>query len=65
MPMSYLISVINVYELVLKKPSSYSGNGTDKVKQEILHGLGNVLVFILLFKILFICAILMDEWSCL
>lgn len=44
MPMPYLISVIDVYELVLKKPSSYS----DKVKQEILHGLGKVLVFILL-----------------
>jgi hypothetical protein len=44
MPMRYLISVIDVYEHVLKKPPSYS----DKVKQEILHGLGNVLVFVLL-----------------
>ncbi|XP_004495778.1 uncharacterized protein [Cicer arietinum] len=40
MPMPYLISVIDVYELVLKKPSSYS----DKVKQEILHGLGEIYV---------------------
>lgn len=46
MPMPYLISVIDVYELVLKKPSSYGGNATDKVKQEILHGLGNTLIFI-------------------
>jgi len=44
MPIRYLISVIDVYEHVLKKPPSYS----DKVKQEILHGLGNVLVFVLL-----------------
>jgi hypothetical protein len=43
MPMRYLTSVIDVYEHVLKKPSSYS----DKVKQEILHGLGNISVFIL------------------
>lgn len=43
--MHYLISVIDIYEHVLKKPPSYS----DKVKQEILHGLGNVLVFVLLF----------------
>lgn len=41
--MRYLISVVDVYEHVLKNPSSYS----DKVKQEILHGLGNVLIFIL------------------
>ncbi|WJX19433.1 hypothetical protein P8452_09128 [Trifolium repens] len=40
MPMRYLTSVIDVYEHVLKKPSSYS----DKVKQEILHGLGEIYV---------------------
>ncbi|XP_061349388.1 uncharacterized protein LOC133294681 isoform X2 [Gastrolobium bilobum] len=44
MPMPYLVSVIDVYELVLKKPSSYSGNAADKVKQEILHGLGELYV---------------------
>ncbi|XP_019452228.1 PREDICTED: protein MON2 homolog isoform X2 [Lupinus angustifolius] len=44
MPMPYLISVIDVYELVLKRPPSYSGNATDKVKQEILHGLGELYV---------------------
>ncbi|CAL0321003.1 unnamed protein product [Lupinus luteus] len=44
MPMPYLISVIDVYKLVLKRPPSYSGNATDKVKQEILHGLGELYV---------------------
>ncbi|KAK7269248.1 hypothetical protein RIF29_21968 [Crotalaria pallida] len=44
MPMPYLISVIDVYELVLKKPPSYGGNAIDKVKQEILHGLGELYV---------------------
>ncbi|KAK7391922.1 hypothetical protein VNO78_20346 [Psophocarpus tetragonolobus] len=44
MPMPYLISVIDVYELVLRKPSSYHGNAADKVKQEILHGLGELYV---------------------
>ena len=53
--MPYLISVIDVYELVLKKPSTHRGSATDKVKQEILHGLGNILTFILLIKILCIC----------
>lgn len=57
MPKTYLISVIDVYELVLKNPPSYG----DKVKQEILHGLGNVLIFILSFEILFICTLVMDE----
>jgi hypothetical protein len=47
--MRYLTSVIDVYEHVLKKPSSYS----DKVKQEILHGLGNVSVFILVTPLSF------------
>jgi len=45
MPMPYLISVIDVYELVLRKPSSYHGSAADKVTQEILHGLGNILIF--------------------
>ncbi|RYQ90745.1 hypothetical protein Ahy_B09g096751 isoform H [Arachis hypogaea] len=44
MPMPYLISVIDVYELVLKKPSNYGGSAPDKVKQEILHGLGELYV---------------------
>ncbi|XP_027363554.1 protein MON2 homolog isoform X2 [Abrus precatorius] len=44
MPMPYLVSVIDVYELVLRKPPSYSGSAADKVKQEILHGLGELYV---------------------
>ncbi|XP_028222735.1 protein MON2 homolog isoform X3 [Glycine soja] len=44
MPMPYLILVIDVYELVLRKPSSYRGNAADKVMQEILHGLGELYV---------------------
>lgn len=41
LPMTYLVSVLNVYELVLQKSPHYSGNAANKVKQEILHGLGN------------------------
>lgn len=59
MPMRYLISVVDVYEHVLKKPSNYS----DKVKQEILHGLGNVLVFILLLYLNLILRTLLMENS--
>ncbi|XP_014513361.1 protein MON2 homolog isoform X1 [Vigna radiata var. radiata] len=44
MSMPYLISVIDVYELVLRKPSSYHGSAADKVTQEILHGLGELYV---------------------
>ncbi|XP_028770763.1 protein MON2 homolog isoform X2 [Neltuma alba] len=44
MPMSYLISVIDIYELILEKPPSYSSNAATKVKQEVLHGLGELYV---------------------
>ncbi|KAL2325430.1 hypothetical protein Fmac_024488 [Flemingia macrophylla] len=44
MPKPYFISVIDVFERVLRKPSSYHGNAGDKVKQEILHGLGELYV---------------------
>lgn len=44
LPMPYLTSVLNTYEHVLQKPTNYSGNTASKVKQEILHGLGNVLM---------------------
>ena len=37
----YLNSVMDVYELVFQKSSSYTGDTATKVKQEILHGLGN------------------------
>lgn len=38
--MPYLTSVLDIYEFVLQK-SNYCGNAASKVKQEILHGLGN------------------------
>lgn len=42
--MPYLQSVLDVYETVLQKSPNYSDNAASKVKQEILHGLGNVLM---------------------
>ncbi|XP_008450757.2 uncharacterized protein LOC103492245 isoform X2 [Cucumis melo] len=44
LPMTYLVSVLNVYELILQKSPHYSGNAASKVKQEILHGLGELYV---------------------
>ncbi|KAJ7973440.1 protein MON2-like isoform X1 [Quillaja saponaria] len=44
MPLPYLNSVLDVYEIVLQKHPSYTGNAADKVKQEILHGLGDLYV---------------------
>lgn len=41
LPMPYLVSVIDVYEVVLQKSPNYSSGATNKVKQEVLHGLGN------------------------
>lgn len=43
LPMDYLKSVLEVYELVLQSSKNYGGNAASKVKQEILHGLGNTL----------------------
>ncbi|KAL1220843.1 hypothetical protein V5N11_016851 [Cardamine amara subsp. amara] len=40
----YLNSVMDVYELVFQKSSSYTGDTATKVKQEILHGLGELYV---------------------
>ncbi|AED93753.1 ARM repeat superfamily protein [Arabidopsis thaliana] len=40
----YLNSVLDVYELVFQKSSSYTGDTAAKVKQEILHGLGELYV---------------------
>ncbi|KAJ4955381.1 hypothetical protein NE237_012164 [Protea cynaroides] len=42
LPMAYLKSVLDVYELVLQRHPNYSGNAASKVKQEILHGLGEI-----------------------
>lgn len=45
MQLRYLNSVLDVYELVFQKSSSYTGDTATKVKQEILHGLGNSVFF--------------------
>ncbi|CAN1132410.1 Protein MON2 homolog [Linum perenne] len=42
LPMSYLVSILDVYEYVMQRPSSYGGNATSKVKQEVIHGLGEL-----------------------
>ncbi|KAF8388070.1 hypothetical protein HHK36_026736 [Tetracentron sinense] len=44
LPMPYLKSVLDVYELVLQRSPRYGGNAASKVKQEILHGLGELYV---------------------
>ncbi|XP_054804330.1 uncharacterized protein LOC129307410 isoform X2 [Prosopis cineraria] len=44
MPMPYLISVIDIYEVILEKPHSYSSDAATKVKQEVLHDLGELYV---------------------
>ncbi|KAI8555868.1 hypothetical protein RHMOL_Rhmol05G0207500 [Rhododendron molle] len=44
LPMDYLKSVLEVYELVLQSSKNYGGNAASKVKQEILHGLGELYV---------------------
>ncbi|OVA15488.1 protein of unknown function DUF1981 [Macleaya cordata] len=44
MPMPYLKSVLDVYELVLQRSPNCSGISASKVKQEILHGLGELYV---------------------
>ncbi|XWS42471.1 hypothetical protein CRYUN_Cryun16bG0016700 [Craigia yunnanensis] len=43
LPMPYLVSVLDVYEVLQKSPN-YSGSTTNKVKQEVLHGLGELYV---------------------
>ncbi|KAJ8556427.1 hypothetical protein K7X08_029818 [Anisodus acutangulus] len=44
LPMPYLTSVLDVYELVLHKSPNYNRNMAYKLKQEILHGLGELYV---------------------
>ncbi|XP_019258208.1 PREDICTED: protein MON2 homolog isoform X2 [Nicotiana attenuata] len=44
LPMPYLTSVLDVYELVLHKSPNYNGNMAYKLKQEILYGLGELYV---------------------
>ncbi|KAH9754348.1 ARM repeat superfamily protein [Citrus sinensis] len=42
LPVAYLNSVLDVYEYALQKSPNYSDNAAGKVKQEILHGLGEL-----------------------
>ncbi|PRQ42774.1 putative mon2, dimerization and cyclophilin-binding domain, guanine nucleotide exchange factor [Rosa chinensis] len=44
LPMPYLESVLDVYELVLQNSTNLSGNAASKVKQEILQSLGELYV---------------------
>ncbi|XP_071711861.1 uncharacterized protein [Rutidosis leptorrhynchoides] len=44
LPMPYLKSVLDVYDLVLRNPTASSDVAANKVKQEIIHGLGEVYV---------------------
>ncbi|KAH9688320.1 ARM repeat superfamily protein [Citrus sinensis] len=44
LPVAYLNSVLDVYEYALQKSPNYSDNAAGKVKQEILHGLGELYV---------------------
>lgn len=42
--MPYLESILGVYKHVIQKSTIYSSNAASKVKQEILHGLGNAVL---------------------
>lgn len=53
--MPYLESVLDVYELVLQKSTNVTGNAASKVKQEILHSLGNALIQLDYFIIFLVC----------
>ncbi|KAK1432406.1 hypothetical protein QVD17_09302 [Tagetes erecta] len=44
LPMPYLKSVLDVYDIVLRNPTASGDMATNKVKQEIIHGLGEVYV---------------------
>ncbi|XP_042986110.1 protein MON2 homolog isoform X5 [Carya illinoinensis] len=44
LPMPYLNSVLDVFEFVLQKSPNYTGNAAGKVKQEVVHGLGELYV---------------------
>ncbi|KAI9186171.1 hypothetical protein LWI28_014359 [Acer negundo] len=44
LPMPYLNTVLDVYEFVLQKSPNYSGAAAGKMKQEILHNLGELYV---------------------
>ncbi|KAL7607146.1 uncharacterized protein LOC111910718 [Lactuca sativa] len=42
LPMQYLKSVLDVYDIVLRNPTACGDMAANKVKQEIIHGLGEV-----------------------
>lgn len=44
LPLPYLKSVLDVYEIVLQNSSNYGSNAAGKVRQEILHGLAELYV---------------------
>ncbi|XP_024978290.1 protein MON2 homolog isoform X2 [Cynara cardunculus var. scolymus] len=44
LPMPYLKSVLDVYDIILRNPTSCNDMVANKVKQEIIHGLGEVYV---------------------
>ncbi|GAB4855419.1 hypothetical protein Ancab_024046 [Ancistrocladus abbreviatus] len=44
LPMPYLESVLDIYKHILLESPKYTSNTAGKVKQEILHGLGDLLV---------------------
>nr|XP_043614780.1 protein MON2 homolog [Erigeron canadensis] len=44
LPMPYLKSVLDVYDIVLRNPTACSDMAANKVKQEIIHGLGELYV---------------------
>ena len=65
LPMPYLKSVLGVYDIILRNPTSCSDMVANKVKQEIIHGLGNNLydlgrpfAFVILFALYLIILLL-------
>lgn len=44
LPLPYLNSILDVYGHILQKSPNYNDNAASKVKQEILHGLGELYV---------------------
>lgn len=63
--MDYLTSVLDAYEHVLRKSINYGGSAASKVKQEILHGLGNVLNMQNSSSFFFLVATFMHDTVCL
>jgi hypothetical protein len=49
---SHVKSVLDIYEVVLQTSPNYKNDSTDKVKQEVLRGLGNLQTFYVLFRAL-------------